>query len=99
MKLDANEYLRRHKIQELIAKVGENCLKGEAINIGQDAFDTTINLLSNTIFSVDLVDPNSSNAQEFKKIVCDAMVEAGRPNLADYFLCFESLIHKVYGVG
>ncbi|PPR97192.1 hypothetical protein GOBAR_AA23486 [Gossypium barbadense] len=70
MKLDANEYLRRHKIQELIAKVGENCLK------------------------VDLVDPNSSNAQEFKKIVCDAMVEAGRPNLADYFLCFESLIHK-----
>ncbi|KAK8337943.1 hypothetical protein V6Z12_A09G218400 [Gossypium hirsutum] len=86
MKLDANEYLRRHKIQELIAKVGENCLKGEAINIGQDAFDTTINLLSNTIFSVDLVDPNSSNAQEFKKIVfCDIMMEAGRPNLADYF--------------
>ncbi|KAB2067116.1 hypothetical protein ES319_A09G204800v1 [Gossypium barbadense] len=75
MKLDANEYLRRHKIQELIAKVGENCLKGEAINIGQDAFDTTINLLSNTIFSVDLVDPNSSNAQEFKKIVCDAMFD------------------------
>ncbi|KAL1154147.1 hypothetical protein V6Z11_A09G222000 [Gossypium hirsutum] len=63
MKLDANEYLRRHKIQELIAKVGENCLK------------------------VDLVDPNSSNAQEFKKIetVCDIMMEAGRPNLADYF--------------
>ncbi|KAH1089694.1 hypothetical protein J1N35_016951 [Gossypium stocksii] len=85
LKLDANEYLRRHKIQQLIAKVGESCLKGEAINIGQAAFDTTINLLSNTMFSVDLVDPNSGRAQEFRKTVYSIMVEAGKPNLGDYF--------------
>ncbi|TYJ19660.1 hypothetical protein E1A91_A09G206700v1 [Gossypium mustelinum] len=69
MKVDTTQYLRRNKIQELIANVGESCPKGEAINIGQAAFDTTINLL----------------AQEFRKIVCDIMVEAGKPNLADYF--------------
>ncbi|MBA0801082.1 hypothetical protein Gohar_011472 [Gossypium harknessii] len=85
MKLDATQYLRRNKIQELIANVGESCHKGEAIKIGQAVFDTTINLLSNTIFSADLADPNSSSAQEFRKIVCDIMVEAGKPNLADYF--------------
>ncbi|KAG4131137.1 hypothetical protein ERO13_D09G188300v2 [Gossypium hirsutum] len=85
LKLDANEYLRRQKIQQLIAKVGESCLKCEAINIGQAAFDTTINLLSNTMFSVDLVDPNSARAQEFRKAVYIIMVEAGKPNLADYF--------------
>ncbi|TYI11673.1 hypothetical protein ES332_A09G223700v1 [Gossypium tomentosum] len=69
MKVDTTQYLRRNKIQELIANVGESCPKGEAINIGQAAFNTTINLL----------------AQEFRKIVCDIMVEAGKPNLADYF--------------
>ncbi|TYH03546.1 hypothetical protein ES288_A09G227800v1 [Gossypium darwinii] len=85
LKLDSNEYLRRHKIQQLIAKVGESRLKGEAVNIGQAAFDTTINLLSNTMFSVDLVDPNSARAEEFRKTVYSIMVEAGTPNLADYF--------------
>ncbi|GMI96210.1 cytochrome P450, family 76, subfamily C, polypeptide 4 [Hibiscus trionum] len=84
-KLDANQYLRRDKIQELIADVRKCCLKGEAINIRQAAFDTSINLLSNTIFSMDLVDPNSSIAQEFRETIYGVMVEAGKPNLADYF--------------
>ncbi|KAK8495828.1 hypothetical protein V6N11_009612 [Hibiscus sabdariffa] len=85
LKLDASEHLRRDKIQQLIAHVGKSCLKGEAINIGQAAFDATINLLSNTIFSVDLVDPNSSTAREFKKTVREIMIEVGKPNLADCF--------------
>ncbi|XVF52763.1 hypothetical protein PTKIN_Ptkin05aG0044600 [Pterospermum kingtungense] len=84
-KLDANQYLRRKKIQDLIANVHRSCQTGEAINIGQAAFDTTINLLSNTIFSMDLVDPSSPVAQEFKKTVREIMDEAGKPNLADYF--------------
>ncbi|GMI96209.1 cytochrome P450, family 76, subfamily C, polypeptide 4 [Hibiscus trionum] len=84
-KLDGNQHLRRDKIQQLIANVGNSCLKGEAINIGQAAFDTTINLLSNTVFSMDLVDSNSSVAREFKETVRGIMIEAGKPNLADYF--------------
>ncbi|XP_022772949.1 geraniol 8-hydroxylase-like [Durio zibethinus] len=84
-KLDSNQFLRRKKIQELIANVQKSCQTGEAINIGQAAFNTTINLLSNTIFSMDLVDPNSPIAQEFRKTVWDIMEVAGKPNLADYF--------------
>ncbi|OMO78013.1 Cytochrome P450 [Corchorus olitorius] len=84
-KLDANQFLRRNKIQQLIAHVQKCCRTGEAINIGQAAFNTTINLLSNTIFSMALVDPNSPTAQEFKETVSGIMEEAGKPNLADYF--------------
>ncbi|XVF13251.1 hypothetical protein REPUB_Repub08aG0192500 [Reevesia pubescens] len=84
-KLDANQYLRRKKIQELIANVQKSCHTGEAINIGQAAFNTSLNLLSNTIFSMDLVDPNSPTAQEFRKTVWGIMEEAVKPNLADYF--------------
>ncbi|KAK8602272.1 hypothetical protein V6N12_052086 [Hibiscus sabdariffa] len=85
LKLDANQYLRREKIHELIGNVRKSSLKGEAINVGQAAFEATLNLLSNTIFSMDLVDPNSSHAQEFRKTVWDINHEAGLPNLADYF--------------
>ncbi|GMJ07396.1 cytochrome P450, family 76, subfamily C, polypeptide 4 [Hibiscus trionum] len=85
LKLDANQYLRREKIEELIGNVRKSSLKCEAINVGQAAFDATINLLSNTIFSMDLVDPNSSHAQEFRKTVWDIAHDAGIPNLADYF--------------
>ncbi|KAK8577651.1 hypothetical protein V6N13_027918 [Hibiscus sabdariffa] len=34
---------------------------------------------------MDLVDPNSSVAQEFRRTVWGIMEEAGKPNLADYF--------------
>lgn len=84
-KLDSNNHLRRDKIQQLVARVRNCCTTGEAINIGQAAFDTTLNLLSNTIFSIDLVDPSSPVAQEFRKTVRGVMDEAGKPNLADFF--------------
>ncbi|KAE8688446.1 hypothetical protein F3Y22_tig00110986pilonHSYRG00029 [Hibiscus syriacus] len=83
LKLDANRYLRREKIHELIGTVHRSYLKGEAINVGQAAFDASINLLSNTIFSIDLVDPNSSYAQEFKKTVSDMNHEAGEDGLEE----------------
>ncbi|KAK8602266.1 hypothetical protein V6N12_052080 [Hibiscus sabdariffa] len=85
LKLDANQYLRREKIHELISNVRKSSFEGEAINVGQVAFDATIKSLSNTIFSMDLVDPNSSHAQEFRTTVCGISHEAGIPNIADYF--------------
>ncbi|KAK9177497.1 hypothetical protein WN944_029519 [Citrus x changshan-huyou] len=65
-KLDANQDIRRKKIKHLLAYVEENCRVGQAIVIGQAVFNTSLNVLSNTIFSVDLVDPT---AREFKDIV------------------------------
>ncbi|XP_050226889.1 geraniol 8-hydroxylase-like [Mercurialis annua] len=84
-KLDANQNLRSKKIQELIADVQQCCSSGKAINIGEEAFKTTLNALSNTILSLDLTDSSSEKVREFKEVVRCIMDEAGKPNLSDYF--------------
>ncbi|KAF9689421.1 hypothetical protein SADUNF_Sadunf01G0090500 [Salix dunnii] len=84
-KLDANQDLRRKKIQELVAHVQEHCLTGKAMDIGQAAFTTTLNALSNIIFSLNLSDSSSDTASQLKEVVGGIMEEAGKPNLADYF--------------
>ncbi|RVX15476.1 Geraniol 8-hydroxylase [Vitis vinifera] len=73
------------KVQELLANVEQRCQAGGPVDIGREAFRTSLNLLSNAIFSVDLVDPISETAQEFKELVRGVMEEAGKPNLVDYF--------------
>ncbi|KAK6947674.1 Cytochrome P450, partial [Dillenia turbinata] len=84
-RLDAKQDLRRLKVQKLLTHVQESCQAGVAVEIGKAAFNTSLNLLSNTIFSVDLADPESGLAREFQKLVCSIMENIGRPNLADYF--------------
>ncbi|VVA36199.1 PREDICTED: geraniol [Prunus dulcis] len=83
--LDANQANRHLKVQELIADVKESVVKGKAVEVGRAAFKTTLNLMSRTVFSVDLADQNSERAREFKELVWSIMEEAGKPNLADYF--------------
>ncbi|KAL5988190.1 hypothetical protein ACLOJK_035953 [Asimina triloba] len=84
-RLDASQALRRRKVEELLAYVGQHRLEGRAVYVGRAVFATALNLLSNTIFSADLVHLSSESAQEFKDVVHGIMEEAGRPNLADYF--------------
>ncbi|THG10570.1 hypothetical protein TEA_005655 [Camellia sinensis var. sinensis] len=84
-RLDANQYLRRQKVEELISYVGKCCQEGVAVDIGRVAFTTSLNLLSNTVFSMDLADPSLDSAKEFKVLVSNIMEEAGKPNLVDYF--------------
>ncbi|KAJ0046650.1 hypothetical protein Pint_05093 [Pistacia integerrima] len=84
-KVETDQDLRRKKVQELVAYVEESCSGGRAINIGQAAFTTSLNMLSRTIFSVDLADPTSDTGQKFKELVWDIMVDMGKPNLADHF--------------
>ncbi|MBA0737207.1 hypothetical protein Gogos_010680, partial [Gossypium gossypioides] len=83
-KLDANQYLRRSKVEQLLAGVRESSLIGEAIEIRQAAFKTTLSLISNTIFSIDLVD-STHTSEEFREIVQGIMEELGKPNFGDYF--------------
>lgn len=59
-------------------------VKGEALDIGRAAFITSLNLLSTTIFSLDL-HPTGDSAGELKDTVWSIMEELGKPNLADYF--------------
>ncbi|GLT77962.1 hypothetical protein SLA2020_495150 [Shorea laevis] len=59
--------------------------RGTPVDLGSLSFATTLNLLSNTIFSVDIVDPDFVTAQEFKEVVWRIMEDAGKPNVSDYF--------------
>ncbi|XP_034201393.1 geraniol 8-hydroxylase-like [Prunus dulcis] len=83
--LDANQPNRCVKVQELISQVNESAINGEAVDIGRAAFKTTLNLLSRTVFSVDLADPSSEMAREFKETVWGLMEGAGSPNVGDFF--------------
>ncbi|KAM4085818.1 hypothetical protein ACJW30_10G055600 [Castanea mollissima] len=83
--LNANQNIQRKKVQELLADVHKSCLTNDADDIGRAALKTTLNLLSNTICSVDLADLNSDMAREFKELVWNIMEEVGKPSLADYF--------------
>lgn len=84
-RLDANQHLRSRKVQELISYCRNSSQSGDAVDVGRAAFRTSLNLLSNTIFSKDLTDPFSDSAKEFKDLVGSIMVEAGKPNLVDFF--------------
>ncbi|KAI8022186.1 Geraniol 8-hydroxylase [Camellia lanceoleosa] len=84
-RLDATQELRRRKVAELV-EYAQNCSQeGVAVNIGRAGFRTSMNVLSNTIFSEDLADPREDMGKEFKELVWNIMVEAGKPNLVDFF--------------
>nr|POE92034.1 geraniol 8-hydroxylase [Quercus suber] len=83
--LDVNQDIRHKKVQDLLADNRQSSLTSEAVDIGRAAFKTTINMLSNTIYSMDMVDSNSDQAKELKGLVWNIMKDAGKPNLADYF--------------
>lgn len=73
------------KLQDLLVETHQSSLTGEAVDIGMAAFKTTLNLLSNTVFSLDLTNSDSDIAGEFKEITWDIMRVVGKPNFADYF--------------
>ncbi|TYH59429.1 hypothetical protein ES332_D08G220800v1 [Gossypium tomentosum] len=84
-KLDANQHLRRNKVEQLLADVGDSSHIGESIEISTVAFKTTLNLISNTIFSVDYAGPSSNTALEFREILQVIKEELGKANFGDLF--------------
>lgn len=54
------------------------------MDIGEGAFTATLNSLANTIVSMDVADSALESA-EFIETIRQIMVEAGKPNLVDYF--------------
>nr|AJD25185.1 cytochrome P450 CYP76S7 [Salvia miltiorrhiza] len=84
-RLDASEGLRREKLQKLRDYVGECCETGRAVDVGEAAFTTSLNLMSASLFSVEFGQFNSDSSQEMKDVVWGVMESVGRPNLADYF--------------
>ncbi|CAH1448036.1 unnamed protein product [Lactuca virosa] len=83
--LDATQLLRGEKVQELVDHVHECCRNEKTVNIGAAFFTTTLNILSNLIFSVDFAEYDTESSQEFKEAVMALLNFGGRPNLADFF--------------
>ncbi|KAL9228968.1 hypothetical protein vseg_004492 [Gypsophila vaccaria] len=84
-RLDASQFLRQKKVNDLIDHV-TTCVKtGLYVDIGKAAFVTSLNLLSNTCFSIDLASHDSVYSQEFKSTVWNLMEEGGKPNISDFF--------------
>ncbi|KAL8144141.1 hypothetical protein V2J09_017173 [Rumex salicifolius] len=83
--LNESQPLRHKKVFELLEYVDECCKSGKSVDIGRIGFTTTLNLLSNTFFSKDLVTYSSESSQELRVAVWGIMECAGKPNLADFF--------------
>ncbi|KAL7164743.1 hypothetical protein ACSBR2_040614 [Camellia fascicularis] len=83
--LDSLQHLRHQKAKELVAHISKHADSGSPVDIGRVSFATTLNLISSTIFSCDMVDSEFEKAQEFKDLVWRIMEDAGKVNLSDYF--------------
>nr|XP_018625853.1 geraniol 8-hydroxylase-like [Nicotiana tomentosiformis] len=90
-RLDSNQHLRSQKLKELLAYCVKCSQEDEVVDIGQVAFKTNLNLLSNTLFSKDLADPFSDSKVELKDVIWGIMVEIGKPNLVDFFPILEKI--------
>ncbi|KAI7742037.1 hypothetical protein M8C21_030043, partial [Ambrosia artemisiifolia] len=75
-------------VKELLDHVNRCCTSEKAINIGGAAFTTSLNVLSNLIFSMDFAQYDSSSSQEFKDDVWALLEVGGKPNIADFFPIF-----------
>ena len=84
LKLDASQGLRSRKVSELVSLLEKSARAGEAIDVGRAVFTTTLNLISNTIFSEDMARYEEESSAEFKDAIRQVMVESGRPNVSDY---------------
>ncbi|GAB4830285.1 hypothetical protein Ancab_040682 [Ancistrocladus abbreviatus] len=89
--LNASQNLRRRKVEDLLSNIETSCQAGAAVDISQATFTTALNLLSTAFFSLDLLDPGSEAAREFKKLELGIPQESGKANFADYFPVLKSI--------
>lgn len=84
--LNLSRGLRQEKIQKLVNYVEQCCVDRKAMDIGESAFVTSLNLISNTLFSVDFADYDKlGSSQDLMETIRGLMGVFGRPNLADSF--------------
>ncbi|RVW74391.1 Geraniol 8-hydroxylase [Vitis vinifera] len=86
--LDSLQHLRYKKVEQLLQHIRKHCVSGTPVDIGLLTSAINLNVLSNAIFSVDLVDPGFESAQDFRDLVWGIMEGAGKFNISDYFPMF-----------
>nr|GEW13343.1 geraniol 8-hydroxylase-like [Tanacetum cinerariifolium] len=83
--VDRSENLRKEKVQELLQHVTQCCKNNKAVNIGEVAFTTVTNMISNLFFSRDFSQYNATLSQEYRDIITRISEVNGKPNLVDFF--------------
>ena len=73
------------------SNTSQNTILGTSVHITDLALTIILNLISNTMFSIDLIDPRFESAQEFRELMWRIMESVGKPNISDYFPIFRSL--------
>ncbi|XP_058735189.1 geraniol 8-hydroxylase-like [Vicia villosa] len=95
--LDESKGIRLQKLKDCLNDINQSSLMNEAVNIGDMVFKTSINLLSNTIFSVDLVQ-SSDSVGDFKELILNILKECGKPNIADLFPALNMFDFDLQGI-
>lgn len=83
--MEATRGLRKEKLEKLSEYLKECARAGQAVDIADAAFTTTLNLLSATLFSQELASFNSGSSHEIKGVVSSVFKCVGSPNLSDFF--------------
>ncbi|KAL2932585.1 Geraniol 8-hydroxylase [Bienertia sinuspersici] len=84
-RLDSSHLIRQKKVDELVEYARQCGKSGMPVDIGKAGFTTSLNLLSNTFFSMDLASHASTYSQEFKNLVGSSLEMGAKPNLSDFF--------------
>nr|UXG91339.1 miltiradiene/abietatriene hydroxylase [Callicarpa americana] len=83
--LEASQGLRQEKLLQLREYVQKCCDRGRVVDIREASFITTLNLMSNTLFSIQATEFDSNATEEFREIMEGVASIVGDPNFADYF--------------
>ncbi|KAL9245308.1 hypothetical protein vseg_018974 [Gypsophila vaccaria] len=90
IRLDSSQALREIKVGELVTHVRNCCDAGVPVDIGKAGFVTLLNMMSNTIFSMDMASHDDrSRSQEFKELVWHLLEEGSKLNVSDFIPIFE----------
>lgn len=89
--LDATKTIRSKKVKELVTFIIESCERGEAVEIARACFVTSLNVISNVVFSTDLGSYDQMASSELRDSLFRVMEIMGKPNLANYLPSIEYL--------
>lgn len=87
----ATKSVRSKKAKELITFIIERGERGFAVDIARACFVTSLNVISNVVFSIDLGSYDPRASLELQDPLSRMMKIMGKPNLANYFPSLEFL--------
>ncbi|KAG8375384.1 hypothetical protein BUALT_Bualt10G0094400 [Buddleja alternifolia] len=85
LRLEESHGLRQDKLNELREYLHKCSVDGRAVNIGEAAFITTLNLMSATLFSATFAEFDSDAVEELKESIEGVARIVALPNFGDYF--------------